>query len=152
MVTSGRNHRRPARGVSAGGPDQSERLKIVLERSGGIVGRTVRRGLDTAELPADQASRLRLLATALTDPASEGHEGSSRSPDGPADEADGRSDDGAVTRPRGPQGADRFVYTIELQTAGQRVVRTFTEPVPDRLRPLLSLLSEAPRLPARPPT
>ncbi|WP_018503285.1 protealysin inhibitor emfourin [Parafrankia discariae] len=122
-----------------GGPaDLAGRIRVVLERSGGILGRPVRRGLDTAQLPADQAATLRSLAASVTtEPAG---------PPAPVDPAGPASRGGAV----GPAGADRFVYVIEVEYPGGRVERTFHEPVPDGVRPLLTLLSRAPRLPARP--
>lgn len=114
-----------------GGPaDLAGRIRVILERSGGIIGRPVRRGLDTAQLPADQAATLRSLAASLT-----------TGPDGAA---------GPGGTGGGPAGADRFVYVIEVEFQGGRVERTFHEPVPEGVRPLLTLLSRAPRLPARP--
>ena len=120
-----------------GGPGDGgrspERLSVVMERSGGLIGRPIRRGLDAADLPAEQADQLRRLAWALAEtPARSGGE--------PGGAAGGRA------AGRGPQGADRFVYTIEMRTAGRRVVRTFGEPVPEPLRPLVAMLSRAPLL------
>jgi len=119
------------RGAGHGGPSP-ERLSVVMERSGGIVGRPVRRGLDAADLPADQADQLRRLATALA-------ETPTARAGGPDEAPDSRSG-------RGPRGADRFVYTIEMRMADRRVVRTFGEPVPEPLRPLVAMLSRAPLL------
>lgn len=122
-MTGGRNTEpRP----DGGGPaDLAGRIRVILERSGGVLGRPVRRGLDTAQLPADQAAALRSLAASVAG-----------EPDSPAGD--------------GPAGADRFVYVIEVEYRGGRVARTFHEPVPDGVRPLLRLLSRAPRLPDRP--
>ncbi|MBX6388549.1 MAG: 30S ribosomal protein S1, partial [Frankia sp.] len=47
-----------------------QRVRVVLERAGGIVGRPIRRGLDTADLPPQEADSLRALAAALPAPAS----------------------------------------------------------------------------------
>ncbi|WP_462203220.1 protealysin inhibitor emfourin, partial [Frankia sp. CcWB3] len=40
----------------------AERVWVVLERSGGLLGRSVRRGLDTADLSKQEAENLRRLA------------------------------------------------------------------------------------------
>ncbi|WP_322769173.1 protealysin inhibitor emfourin, partial [Frankia sp. Cr1] len=95
------------------------------ERSGGFVGQAIRRGLDTAELPADEAAQLRGLAADV--------------------EATANRPDRASTPAARP---DRFTYTLEVDRAGHRLVRRFSEPVPEELRTLLALLSKAPRLPA----
>jgi hypothetical protein len=110
-----------------------ERVRVVLERSGGLLGRPVRRGLDTAHLPAPEAARLReLVRTAL-------REGNDHHPGGaPA---------GAASRSPAVDGTDRFVYHLDVDAAGTRTVRTIAEPVPPALRPLLDLLRDAPRLP-----
>ncbi|WP_322763057.1 protealysin inhibitor emfourin [Frankia sp. Cr2] len=102
-----------------------EHVRIVLERSGGFVGQAIRRGLDTAELPACEAAQLRGLAADV--------------------EATGTRSDSASTPAARP---DRFTYTLEVDRAGRRLIRRFSEPVPEELRTLLALLSKAPRLPA----
>jgi hypothetical protein len=101
-------------------------MKVVLERSGGFVGRSVRRGLDTADLPADEADRLRALAT---------------------DAVEHGAEPGAGTTTAA--GADRFTYTLEVDRSDGRAVRTFSEPVPDDVRSLVAMLRNAPLLPAR---
>ncbi|SNQ51575.1 conserved hypothetical protein [Frankia canadensis] len=110
------------------------RVRVVLERSGGLLGRPTRRGLDTDELPEAAAARLRELVAVVL-----------RDEDGRPATAGGV---GAPATPRpGAGGADRFVYHLEVDHAGRRTVRTVTEPVPEPLRPLLDLLRTAPRLP-----
>jgi hypothetical protein len=99
-----------------------EQVKVTLERSGGVVGRPIRRGLDTSALPPDEADRLRSLAARV-----HGH------------------DDAPATA----SGPDRFAYRLEIERRGRRDVRTFSEPVPDELAPLVALLRKAPLLPAR---
>ncbi|EIV91225.1 hypothetical protein FraQA3DRAFT_0659 [Frankia sp. QA3] len=117
---------------------------MALERSGGLLGRPIRRGLDSADLPAAEAVRLRELVRGAV----------------PPDDGSGRRAGGAMPRgapaERGPVGgADRFIYTLEVDYApegdqqGERTVRTFSEPAPEELRPLLALLRVAPLLPAR---
>jgi hypothetical protein len=101
-------------------------MKVVLERSGGFVGRPVRRGLDTADLPVDEAARLRALATHAVEQGAE-------------------PDAGTATA----AGADRFTYTLEVDRPDGRAVRTFSEPVPDDVRSLVAMLRKAPLLPAR---
>jgi hypothetical protein len=110
-----------------------DRIRVVLERSGGLAGRLVRRGLDTADLSADEADRLRLLLTRL--PAA----------------AAGQHDPARAGNPRGARaaGPDQFAYAIEVEAGGRRSVHTFAEPIPDGLRPLVRMLSSAPLLPAR---
>ncbi|MCK9893582.1 protealysin inhibitor emfourin [Frankia sp. AgB32] len=106
----------------AGGPD---RVRVVLTRSGGLLGRPVSRGLDTADLSAEAAAQLRHLVEEV-------REGSAGAADPPAGSS---------------SGVDRFVYTLEIHRAGERLTRTFTEAVPAELRPLVDLLRGAPRLP-----
>jgi hypothetical protein len=99
-----------------------EQLKVTLERSGGVVGRSIRRGLDTAAMPPAEADRLRALAARVR----------------------GRDD-----APAAASGPDRFSYRLEVERPGGRDVRTFSEPVPEELRALVTLLRTAPLLPAR---
>jgi hypothetical protein len=99
-----------------------EQVKVTLERSGGLVGRSIRRGLDTSALPQDEADRLRSLAARVR----EGGEA-----------------------PAIASGPDRFAYRLEVERRGRRDVRTFSEPVPDDLAPLVALMRKAPLLPAR---
>jgi hypothetical protein len=113
------------------------RVRVVLTRSGGLLGRPVRRGLDTAALPEPAATRLRELVRAVW---SAGDDATGGTPRG-----DDRS--GAAGTAHGPAGADLFVHTLEIDQAGERLVRTCTEPVPAELRPLVDLLRKAPRLP-----
>ncbi len=101
------------------------RVRVVLTRSGGLLGRPTRRGLDTADLSAEAAARLRHLVEKVWD-------GAAHAP---------------VTRAGPGPGADRFTHVLEIDRAGERSVRTFTEAVPARLRPLVDLLRAAPRLP-----
>lgn len=102
-----------------------DRVRAELARSGGIVGRTIRRGLDTAHLPDDQAQQLRELVTA----------------------AESLSGTAAAAPPRG---ADRFSYQLDLHREGHTATVSFSEPVPEALQPLVTLLSRAPLLPAGP--
>ncbi|WP_239333158.1 protealysin inhibitor emfourin [Frankia sp. CiP3] len=102
-----------------------EHVRIVLERSGGFVGQAIRRGLDSAALPADEAARLRGLVAGV-------------------EASGGRPDRPSTLAPR----PDRFTYTLEVDRGGHRLVRRFSEPVPAELRQLLTLLSKAPLLPA----
>ncbi|WP_235949096.1 hypothetical protein [Candidatus Frankia alpina] len=41
---------------------EAGRVRVVLERSGGLLGRPIRRELDSADLPESEAVRLRELA------------------------------------------------------------------------------------------
>jgi len=97
------------------------RLQVVLERSGGFVGRPIRRGLDTAALPAREADALRALVAGLP----------------------------AAPRPAHVTGPDRFTYAVEVDAGDRHDVHHFAEPVPDAAKPLIQLLSTAPLLPAR---
>jgi hypothetical protein len=100
-----------------------ERVRVELERSGGFAGRTIRRGLDTADLPSDAADQLRSLARAAEAMAG-----------GPAG---------------GPgRGADRFTYRLQVTRGAHETTLDVAEPVPESLRPLIALLSTAPLLPA----
>lgn len=99
-----------------------EQVKVILERSGGLVGRPIRRGLDTSALPPDEADRLRSLAAEVH---------------------------GQANAPAAASGPDRFAYRLEVERPGRRDVRTFSEPVPDELRSLVALLRKAPLIPAR---
>jgi len=100
---------------------RAERVRVVLERSGGFAGRTIRRGLDTDDLPAAAADHLRTLVAAL--PAAPG--------------------------PAQALGADRFAYTVEVDADGRSGRHHFAEPVPAAAKELVQLLSRAPLLPAR---
>lgn len=108
--------------LAQNGTMAGERVKVTLERSGGIVGRPIRRGLDTSALPQDEADRLRSLAARVH----------------------GR-DDAAATA----SGPDRFAYRLEVERRGGHDVRTFSEPIPDDLQALVALLRKAPLIPAR---
>ena len=89
-------------------------LRVELERSGGLMGRTVRRLLDTADLPASTSAELRTRAEAV------------RALDVPA--------------PGPPTGADRFIYRVTIrEDAAERTV-TAADPVPERLAPLIRLV------------
>ncbi|WP_251745736.1 protealysin inhibitor emfourin [Frankia sp. AiPs1] len=168
---------------------------MVLERSGGLLGRPVRRGLDSADLPEPEAARLReLVRVAVSSggaPARRAGDAGEAGGAGGAGRAAPRSGQGGGGQGGGGQGggADRFVYTLEIdyipeadhpaevddateasdataadhtpaadrttrvdQQGGRAVrtftVRTFSEPVPADLRPLLALLRAAPLLPA----
>ncbi|OHV36444.1 MULTISPECIES: protealysin inhibitor emfourin [Pseudofrankia] len=98
----------------------AERVRVVLERSGGFAGRTIRRGLDTDDLPAAAADRLRALVAGL--------------PEAPAR--------AMATAP------DRFAYTVEVDGGDRRGRHHFAEPVPAEAKDLIQLLSRAPLLPA----
>lgn len=98
-------------------------VKVVLERSGGFAGRTIRRGLDTAHLPSGDADALRALVAGL--------------PAAPP------------ARPANATAPDRFTYAVEVDAADRHDVHHFAEPVPDAAKPLIQLLSAAPLLPAR---
>jgi hypothetical protein len=100
------------------------RMRVVLERSGGFAGRTIRRGLDTAELPDTDADALRALVAGL-----------------PADVP------GA--RPTGATRPDGFTYAVRVDAGDRHDVHHFAEPVPEIAKPLIQLLSAAPLLPAR---
>ncbi len=127
---------------------EAGRVRVVLERSGGLLGRPIRRGLDSADLPESEAVRLRELARGVVAPAPPAG-GPDRQVGGAAPRG------GPVEGERGVKGADRFVYTLEVDYTpavdqqGERAVRTFSEPVPEELGPLLALLRAAPLLPAR---
>ncbi|ADP82892.1 protealysin inhibitor emfourin [Pseudofrankia inefficax] len=99
------------------------RVRVVLERSGGFAGRTIRRGLDTAALPAGDADALRALVAGL--------------PVAPS------------TGPEAATGPDRFTYAVEVDAGNRHDVHHFAEPVPEAAKPLIQLLSAAPLLPAR---
>ncbi|CAO5260031.1 protealysin inhibitor emfourin [Frankia sp. AgKG'84/4] len=101
------------------------RVRVALTRSGGLLGRPTRRGLDTANLSAQEATRLRHLVEKVWDGAA----------DAPVSGVD-----------PGP-GADRYTHVLEIDRAGERYVQTFTEAVPAQLRSLVDLLRAAPRLP-----
>lgn len=119
-------HSGPSGGHNAGMP--RERVRVVLERSGGVVGRTVRRALDTDELPDDDATGLR----ALVDDALPALRRVEPGPAGP------------------PGGADRLAYTLEIERPGAPSLRhSFREPVPDDVKALVDLMRRAPLLPAR---
>lgn len=92
------------------------------------MGRTVRRALDTDELPDDDAAGLRgLVDHAL--PALRRAEDDTSSP---------------------PEGADRLAYTLEIERPGAPSLRhSFREPVPDDVKALVDLMRRAPLLPAR---
>jgi hypothetical protein len=111
-----------------------ERVRVVLERSGGVLGRSLRRGLDTDALPDDAAARLRKLAADVV-------AAPDASPGGSGSQAPG-----SAARASGP---DRFAYTLKVDGPGGRTVRTFSEPVPNDVRPLVDLMRTAPLLPAR---
>ncbi|MBL7497424.1 hypothetical protein I6A84_33775 [Frankia sp. CNm7] len=101
-----------------------ERVRVVLERSGGFAGRTIRRGLDTDDLPDAEAEALRALVGAL--PAAPAHAA------GPAKAA----------------GPDRFTYAVAVDAAGHQGVHHFADPLPEAAKSLIQLLSKAPLLPA----
>jgi hypothetical protein len=101
-------------------------LKVVLERGGGFAGRTIRRGLDTAELPSADANRLFDLVNDLPPTVAVGQ---------------------ANPAPARASGPDRFTYRLVVEEDGHpRQAMTFPEPVPPDLRPLVDLLSRAPLL------
>ncbi|MBL7490617.1 hypothetical protein I6A60_30015 [Frankia sp. AgB1.9] len=100
------------------------RVRVVLERSGGFAGRTIRRGLDTAALPAGDADALRALVAGLPATA-------------------------PTARPAAATGPDRFTYAVEVDAGNRHDVHHFAEPVPEAAKPLIQLLSAAPLLPAR---
>jgi hypothetical protein len=89
-------------------------LRVELERTGGLAGRTVRRLLDTADLPASTSDELRTRVEAV------------RALDPPARVP--------------PTGADRFTYRVTIRgDAGEHGI-TVADPVPERLAPLIRLL------------
>ena len=89
-------------------------LRVELERSGGLAGRTVRRVLDTADLPASASDELRTQVQAV------------------------RALDSQPPVP--PTGADRFTYRVTIrEDAGEHSV-TVADPVPELLTPLIRLL------------
>jgi hypothetical protein len=200
--------RRPAPAHNGAMAGKAGRVRVVLERSGGLLGRPVRRGLDSADLPEPEAARLRdLVRVAVSSGGVPGRQAGGAAGAGGAGGAPGAGGagqagdagragrtgraGGAGGAPQGGPadggqggGADRFVYTLEIdyipevdgpskvdhpaevndapaadhaaridQTSrvdqqGGRAVRTFSEPIPEDLRPLLALLRAAPLLPA----
>jgi hypothetical protein len=90
-------------------------LHVELERSGGLAGRTVRRTLDTADLPANTSAELRTRVEAV------------------------RERDVLVPGP-GPTGADRFTYRLTIREDAEERTVTTSDPVPERLGPLIRLL------------
>ncbi|WP_235825981.1 protealysin inhibitor emfourin [Candidatus Frankia alpina] len=86
---------------------EAGRVRVVLERSGGLLGRPIRRGLDSADLPESEAVRLRELARGVVAPAPPAG-GPDRQVGGAAPRG------GPVEGERGVKGADRFVYTLEV--------------------------------------
>lgn len=101
------------------------------------MGRALRRGLDTDELPDETAARLRGLAAGVI--------ASDIPPNGGVGTAPNGSGGTGTARVGGP---DRFAYILEVDGPGGRTVRTFTEPVPDDVKPLVDLMRTAPLLPA----
>jgi hypothetical protein len=130
-----------------------ERVRVVLERSGGVVGRSLRRGLDTDALPDDTAARLRELAADLvTGRVTPSRGPGSKPPESQAPETPESQAPGSAAAPRSAaraSGPDRFAYTLKVDGPHGRTVRTFSEPVPDDVRPLVDLMRTAPLLPAR---
>lgn len=100
-------------------------IRIIFERSGGIMGRTTSLTLDLDDLPADQAETLRRLL----------------------DEANFLSlPENLVARPA----PDEFNYSITVEMDTMRhTVRASDTSAPESLRPLLSELNQQAR-PRRP--
>lgn len=97
-------------------------MRISFERSGGFAGMTLRRTVDTDELPPDEAERVRGLV--------EGADFFAL----PAAGAAGR-------------GADRFQYVVEVEHAGRRHAVQVGEDAPPGLQPLLDYLTRLARKP-----
>ncbi|MCK9923166.1 hypothetical protein MXD61_15020 [Frankia sp. AgPm24] len=144
---------------------QVGRVRVALTRTGGVLGVTIRRALDTADLPVPAADRLRALTTsAIATPPPDAPSPDAPSPDAPSPDApppDAPSDAGPGTprgqninptrRPAGRGGADRFSYVLEIEQAGHRTVLHVDEPLPSAIRPLLDLLRTAPTTPRTDP-
>jgi hypothetical protein len=94
-------------------------VRLELERSGGLAGRTVRWSLDTDTLPGEEAAAVASLA----------------------------ADAATWARPPAP-GADRFVYRLRVHGAAAPVEVSFGEPGPAAARPLLDRLRQGPPEPA----
>jgi hypothetical protein len=91
--------------------------QIDFERSGGFMGRKVSLSLDFDDLPLDQAETLDLLLQ----------------------EADFFHLEDSPGRPSLPDG---FQYTITVTTDSERrTIRTSDTTAPDKLRPLITVLS-----------
>jgi hypothetical protein len=99
-------------------------IRIEVERSGGFAGITIRKCLDTTELPADQAGELRQLVGGLDLDAL------------CAEAAERRSGRG---RPGpGHGGSDRFQYDVTIHVGGRlHRLRLGEADVPADLKPLL---------------
>ena len=101
-------------------------MRIIFERSGGIMGLKSSLTIDLDELPPDQAETLRMLldeAHFFTPP------------------------ENPPTRPN----PDGFQYMITVKTdANQHTVHTSDTSAPDELRPLLQELSQRARLQRKP--
>lgn len=88
-------------------------MQILLERTGGFMGRKVSVNLNLDELPSDQAATLRRLV----------------------DESDFFALDDSPTKTTRP---DEFLYTITITTGTiQHIVRASDSSTPESLRPLL---------------
>lgn len=134
---------------------QVGRVRVALTRTGGVLGVTIRRALDTADLPVPAADRLRALtASAIATPPPDAPSPDVPPPDAPSDAESGTSrgqDISPARRPAGRGGADRFSYVLEIEQAGHRMVLRVDEPLPSAIRPLLDLLNTAPITPRTDP-
>ena len=101
-------------------------MRIIFERSGGIMGLKSNLTIDLDELPVDQAETLRRLL----------------------DEAN------FFTLPENPPtrpNPDGFQYTLTVETeTAKHTIRTNDTTAPDELRPLLQELSQRARLQRKP--
>jgi len=92
-----------------------ERITVELERTGGFGGLVTRRSLDTADLPAEEAARLRSLVA----------------------EADLDAAGDAAARATVPV-PDAYHYRLTVVAGGRRWDLSLSDPqVPPDLRPLL---------------
>ena len=89
-------------------------LRVELERTGGFAGRTLRRLLDTADLPAPTAAELRRRVEAVR---------AAGSPE-----------------PAPAQGADRFTYRVTIREDAEEHTVTAVDPVPEPIGALVGLL------------
>jgi hypothetical protein len=97
-------------------------LRISIERTGGFAGVTITTTVDTADLPPDEAQKLRQMV----------------------DEADFFNLPGKITS-RSPQ-PDRFQYELKVEeNRRQHAVTVSEEIMPPKLKPLVKWLMDAAR-------
>ena len=96
--------------------DASVNVRVELERTGGIAGRTLRRLLDTADLPGSTSEELRRRVDAV------------RAIGSPA--------------PAPAIGADRFTYRVTIREDAVERTLTAVDPLPEQLGRLVGLVLE----------